>query len=166
MPVCTSCGNEVSTITQSGLCPNCARLSMRMQLAQDRPINESQSEAIPAPKESDHTLDGLTAEEQQYVLRMRRESQRKIADAVAALRQRGMSGYYEYKVINISDRYVRGTVNVEKMSEDLNALGLEGWHLVTAYSNDLGVNAVSAAHVGLNRSVSQNILIFERYVSI
>ena len=56
------------------------------------------------------------------------------------------------------------------MAERLNELGIEGWHLVTAYSNELGKNALSGgvggAVFGVNSTIDENILIFERFVRI
>ena len=63
-----------------------------------------------------------------------------------------------------------GKVDVATMTVILNDLGIEGWHLVTAYSNELGKNALSGgaggALLGVNSTVDENILIFERFVKI
>ena len=37
-----------------------------------------------------------------------------------------------------------GQVNVLMMTKVLNELGLDGWHLITAYSNELGKNSFSS----------------------
>ena len=54
------------------------------------------------------------------------------------------------------------------LAQTLNELGIDGWHLVTAYSNELGKNALSGGAggvmLGVNSTVDENILIFERYV--
>lgn len=56
------------------------------------------------------------------------------------------------------------------MTQVLNELGLDGWHLVTAYSNELGKNALSGGiggvMTGVNSTIDENILIFERFVKI
>jgi len=91
------------------------------------------------------------------------------------LKEQGAKGYYEYKVVSLLDnaglfRSNSGRIDVQAMSEILNNLGIEGWHLVTAYSNEAGKNALSGgaggAIVGVNSTVDENILIFERFVAI
>ena len=91
------------------------------------------------------------------------------------LRKQSFNGYYEYKVISLSDvsgllKKNSGKVDIEAMTQTLNDLGLDGWHLVTAYSNELGKNALSGgvggALLGVNSTVDENILIFERFVKI
>lgn len=87
----------------------------------------------------------------------------------------GFDGYYEYKVLSLLDerglfRKDSGKADILTMTKVLNELGLEGWHLVTAYSNELGKNALSGgaggAMFGVNSTVDENILIFERFVKI
>ena len=91
------------------------------------------------------------------------------------LRSKRFDGYYEYKVISLSDvsglfKSNSGRVNTEGMTEVLNELGIDGWHLVTAYSNELGKNALSGGAggvlMGINSTIDENILIFERFVKI
>ena len=91
------------------------------------------------------------------------------------LRSKRFDGYYEYKVISLSDvsglfKSNSGRVNTEGMTEVLNELGIDGWHLVTAYSNELGKNALSGGAggvlMGINSTIDENILIFERFVRI
>lgn len=56
------------------------------------------------------------------------------------------------------------------MTHTLNELGIDGWHLVTAYSNELGKNALSGGAggvlLGVNSTIDENILIFERFVKL
>ena len=89
------------------------------------------------------------------------------------LKSRNADGYYEYKAISLLDigglfRRNSGRVNTEAMTETLNELGVDGWRLVTAYSNELGKNAMSGGSggvmLGINSTVDENILIFERFV--
>jgi hypothetical protein len=91
------------------------------------------------------------------------------------LKEKNVEGYYEYKVISLSDtsglfKKNSGRVDIEVMTQTLNDLGLDGWHLVTAYSNELGKNALSGgvggALMGVNSTVDENILIFERFIKI
>ena len=91
------------------------------------------------------------------------------------LRNRGLNGYYEYKVISLLDTQGlfnknSGKVDTLAMTEILNELGMAGWRLATAYSNELGKNALSGgvggAMLGINSTVDENILIFERFVQM
>lgn len=91
------------------------------------------------------------------------------------LRKQNFDGYYEYKVVSLSDvsgllKKNSGRVDIEAMTETLNELGIDGWHLVTAYSNELGKNALSGGaggvSLGINSTVDENILIFERFIKI
>ena len=92
---------------------------------------------------------------------------------VNKLKEKNLDGYYEYKVISLLDiggvfKGNSGRVNTEEMTQALNELGIDGWHLVTAYSNELGKNALSGGAgglmLGVNSTVDENILIFERFV--
>lgn len=102
-----------------------------------------------------------------------REAEQQNSVSVGKLKQMGAEGYYQYKVISLMDvgglfRSNSGRVNTETMTQTLNELGMDGWHLVTAYSNELGKNALSGGVggvlLGTNSTVDENILIFERYV--
>jgi len=116
-------------------------------------------------QEEKERLDEINKErierEQQYSLRMKN------------LKDNHHEGYYEYKVISLSDvgglfSSNSGRVDVEKMTSVLNDMGLDGWHLVIAYSNELGKNALSGGAggvmLGVNSTVDENILIFERFI--
>ena len=104
-----------------------------------------------------------------------KERQKQYQRKVTQLKERGLDGYYEYKVISLSDvgglfNSNSGRVDTAAMTLTLNELGVDGWHLVTAYSNELGKNALSGgaggALLGVNSTVDENILIFERFVKI
>ncbi|MBP5330100.1 MAG: DUF4177 domain-containing protein [Spirochaetaceae bacterium] len=75
-----------------------------------------------------------------------------------------MHSTWEYLVINVNDKW-GGLANIEQINIKLNELGSKGWHLVTAYTNEMGKNAISLKGVGLNSTIDQNIFIFEREVS-
>ena len=94
---------------------------------------------------------------------------------ISKLKEKNLDGYYEYKVISLQDisglfNRNSGRVNTEAMMQTLNDLGIDGWHLVTAYSNELGKNALSGGAggfiMGTNSTVDENILIFERFVKL
>lgn len=105
----------------------------------------------------------------------RQEFENENSVAIASLKKMGAEGYYQYKVISLLDvgglfKSNSGRVNTEAMTKTLNELGIDGWHLVTAYSNELGKNALSGGAggvlLGVNSTVDENILIFERFVKI
>lgn len=73
-------------------------------------------------------------------------------------------GYWEYHVECINDK--KGMIDAKDLNHRLNQLGREGWHLVTAYTNEMGKNGLSLAGIGLNSTVDQNIFVFERYFDL
>ena len=94
---------------------------------------------------------------------------------IDTLKAKNVDGYYEYKVVSLLDvgglfNSNSGRVNTEAMTQTLNELGIDGWRLVTAYSNELGKNALSGGAggilLGVNSTVDENILVFERFVKI
>lgn len=78
------------------------------------------------------------------------------------LKSLGKDGYYEYKVISLVDK--KGAVDTERLMNELNDLGLDGWRLQCAYTNEMGKDSLSIAGFGINSTADQNILIFERFV--
>ncbi len=84
---------------------------------------------------------------------------------IQKLRENGYDGYWEYKVVSLVDS--DSGVDWLEMQETLNELGMDGWHLISAYCNELGVNSRSVGFGGFtsgtNSTVDQNILIFERF---
>ena len=105
--------------------------------------------------------------------RERRETEQQYVLAIETPKKTGADGYYQYKAVSLLDvgglfSGNSGRVNTEAMTRVLNELGMEGWHLVTAYSNELGKNALSGGAggvlLGTNSTVDENILIFERFV--
>ena len=112
-------------------------------------------------------------QEKEEFERKQREEQFRLR--IEKLKSQNCDGYYEYKVISLSDvsglfKKNSGRVDTTAMTETLNELGIDGWHLVTAYSNELGKNSLSGgaggALLGINSTVDENILIFERFVKI
>lgn len=113
-----------------------------------------------------------TSQQQELYQKLTEERYRLCIDE---LKSKNIDGYYEYKAISLQDigglfKSNSGRVNIEAMTQALNYLGLDGWHLVTVYSNELGKNALSGgvggALLGVNSTVDENILIFERFVKI
>ena len=85
---------------------------------------------------------------------------------ISRLALHGLNGYYEYKVISLVDD--KGSLNINKLETLLNTLGMEGWHVVGSYANELGHNSFSGGVLGLsagtNSTVDQNVIILERFV--
>ena len=111
--------------------------------------------------------------EKERIQRSKKERHHK--EKIDNLKKNGADGYYEYKVISLLDQSglfnkESGAVDVAVMTETLNELGIDGWHLVTAYSNELGKNhllgGLGGAVLGVNSTIDENILIFERFVRI
>jgi hypothetical protein len=111
--------------------------------------------------------------EQEEIEKKKKEEQYHLR--IENLKARNLEGYYEYKVISLLDigglfKSNSGRVDVEAMTQTLNELGIDGWHLATAYSNELGKNALSGGAggilLGANSTVDENVLIFERFVKI
>lgn len=144
-----------------------------------------EEEHLKKEKEEQERLTALRIEqekneelERQRILReeqMRNERERQYHIRLTQLKKTGVTGYYEYKVISLADiaglfKADSGRVNIQLMTTILNELGLDGWHLVTAYSNELGKNALSGGlggmMLGVNSTIDENILIFERFVKI
>ena len=88
--------------------------------------------------------------------------QEKYQARINHLKATGRDGYYEYKVISLVDK--KGAVDTERLMAELNDLGLDGWRLQCAYTNEMGKDALSIAGFGINATADQNILIFERFV--
>ena len=150
MPICFSCGKSCDKLAPTGLCPDCAGTSSR-----------------PTPS-IDPELVGLSSIERSQILHQRAtaESERRaMADRLNSLASRGYDGYYEYKVINMCD-HISGVAEVDKITFMLNDMGLDGWRLCNAYSNDLSLNTFRMAGISFAGSMSQNILIFERFVRL
>lgn len=97
----------------------------------------------------------------------RQNKEASYAVEIEKLKKNGAEGYYEYKVISLIDED-GGYIDIKQLTTNLNALGIEGWRLVSAYSNEIGHNSSSSGFGGYststNATVDQNILIFERFV--
>ncbi|MBQ5590100.1 MAG: DUF4177 domain-containing protein [Clostridia bacterium] len=100
--------------------------------------------------------------------RIHQEQQRILNSKIDNLKDVGYDGYWEYKVVDLLDN--KGIVDTYKIAETLNELGLQGWRLKCAYTNEVGKNVstvgVGALAGGVNSTVDQNILILERFVKI
>ena len=86
---------------------------------------------------------------------------------VEALKAKGYEGYYEYTTLSLIDDD-GGSLTTAQITVLLNEHALEGWKLVSAYTNELGHNSTSGAFglAGTNATIDQHILILERFVRI
>lgn len=115
-------------------------------------------------KEAQQAAEERARQEEENI--RRQKSAAELAEQVAKLKFSGADGYYEYKVVKLMDNVVAGCLNADQLMTTLNNLGLEGWRLVTAYSNELGKNALAIAGLGVNATADEHILIFERFQKI
>ncbi len=97
-------------------------------------------------------------QQQEYKEAQERKRQ-ELENTDAFLKANGHQGFYEYKVISLSDNNT-GSVNTYELSDILNNLGRQGWRLRSAYTNELGVNQ----SFGTNSTMDQNVLILERFI--
>lgn len=70
---------------------------------------------------------------------------------------------YEYAIDAVNDK-MGGGADFGTLAQVLHSRSLDGWRLVTAFTNELGKNAVSVGGIGLNSTVDQVILIFEKKI--
>lgn len=85
----------------------------------------------------------------------------------ARLEQIKKNPYYEYDYVvvpNLSD----GSTNKERIEEVINNHAMQGWRLVTMYSNELGKNsmgvAVGGVGGGTNTTMCEDVMVFERCI--
>ena len=98
----------------------------------------------------------------------RRAYERKlyVEQKVASLKAQGHDGYYEYTALSLADEN-SGGLSPELITQRLNDLALDGWKLVSSYSNELCHTAYSTPNSSTaNATIDQHILIMERYVKI
>lgn len=141
-----------------------------MQDALDKQRQAAEQEAQRAKEEAERTA---RLRKQQTEIRFLQEDQERQhteylhAASIEKLKRDGAEGYHQYKVISLVDED-GGYIDVKQLTANLNALGIEGWHLVAAYSNEVGRTSSSSGYGGIssgtNATIDQNILIFERFV--
>lgn len=91
----------------------------------------------------------------------------KILDEINKLREEIINeNIVEYAVEIINDT-AGGATNIQALNNVLIAYSAEGWKLKSSFSNELGKNSVSVAGIGVNSTMDQLVLIFERprYIS-
>jgi hypothetical protein len=85
------------------------------------------------------------------------------------LRNEGRDGYYQYMTVSLVDDD-SGALEPSQVADILNYHALNGWRLVSAYSNELGHNTTSGGiggfSTGKNATIDQHVLILERFIKI
>ena len=143
MWACIKCGGaNVGEPTKDAVCRGCGAAPIDIQISESKEKIEQQHQAFVAQVE---------------------QQERKRAEEISFLKENGHEGYYEYKVITVNDTNGGGT-DVYALSAELNELGRMGWHLRSAYTNELGVNSASVGGFGVNSTMDQHVLILERFI--
>lgn len=176
MDICVFCNEEIMAADEKIFCSQCGRVYHKECfecagcIVCDKPVDDEELKM--AEKDSERVRLEMEAE------RRAKEEIRRIEQAEAnkkarmeylqdkrdRLKAAGQDGYYEYKVISVADR--KGAVNVERLTGILNELGIDGWRLKCAYTNELGIDSLQIAGFGINSTADQNVLILERFVKI
>lgn len=71
--------------------------------------------------------------------------------------------FYEYDYIVVPNKS-DGSTNKEVIENTIESHAMQGWRLVTMYSNEIGKNAITVGGVGGNVTICEDILIFERCI--
>ncbi len=125
-------------------------------------ILSSQGDALYIPgttsyvKEVHHTLENSDETEiMQYI-------NFKILDEISKLRDEIINeNIVEYAVETVYDTS-SGVTDIQKFNRVLSSYSAEGWKLKCTFTNELGKNSVSVGGIGVNSTMDQLILIFER----
>jgi len=70
------------------------------------------------------------------------------------------NGKFEYDVIEVIDK--SGKTDIQELQYILNDHAKNGWRLVNTFTNELGKDALALMGLGINATIDQVILIFER----
>lgn len=78
-----------------------------------------------------------------------------------------LNDIYEYDVVSLLDKE-HGGVDIERMNEVIAFHASKGWRLVFAFPNEIGhdssLSELAGVSIGINATIDQNVLIFERCV--
>lgn len=69
--------------------------------------------------------------------------------------------FYEYDFVVIPNNH-DGSVDKEKILKIIKEHSLQGWRIVTMYSNEIGKNSI----VGVNATACEDIILFERCIKL
>ena len=153
---CESCWNRILKCDKCGFSTPLGIKAVERQMQNE--LKRPQEEKDKLERRRQEADARRLAEEQAR----QKAEQEKYQARINHLKSLGRDGYYEYKVITLVDK--RGAVDTERLMNELNDLGLDGWRLQCAYTNEMGKDALSIAGFGINSTSDQNILIFERFV--
>lgn len=170
MEFCGFCGTEILESDEKAVCEKCGLIYHAECLECGGCVNclpielKKEEQQINAEKNRIEAEINRKAVEKRLAEEQTRQKaeQEKYQARLNHLKTLGKDGYYEYKVISIVDK--RGSVDIERLTTTLNELGLDGWRLQCAYSNEMGKDSLTIAGFGINSTADQNILIFERFV--
>lgn len=176
MDICVFCNEEITSEDAMIFCTSCGRVYHKECfecagcVVCDKPVDDEELKM--AEKDSERVRIEMEAkrrvEEEIRRIEQAENNQKARQEYLQSkrdnLKARGQDGYYEYKVISVADR--KGAVNVERLMGILNELGLDGWRLKCAYTNELGVDSLQIAGFGINSTADQNVLILERFVKV
>lgn len=79
------------------------------------------------------------------------------------LEQYKKNPFYEYDYIVVPNK-ADGSTNKETIKDIIESHAMQGWRLVTMYSNEIGKNAVALGGVGSNVTMCEDVLVFERCI--
>ena len=125
-------------------------------------------------KEQREKAERLKKEKREKEARERQEAEtrrkrKELESKVDALKSKGYDGYFEYTTLTFVDDD-GGALSAAMISQTLNKYALEGWRLVSSYSNELGHTSKSAGFGGFssstNATIDQHIFILERFIKI
>ena len=85
----------------------------------------------------------------------------------ARLEQYKKNAFYEYDYVVVSN-LSNGSTDKERIKEVIASHAMQGWRLITMYSNELGKNSVGVAVGGIggatNTTMCEDIMVFERRI--
>jgi len=70
--------------------------------------------------------------------------------------------FFEYSLVTLINSH--GRIDTEQYVQVLNEKAREGWRLRTVHTNELGKDAIRILGFGVNATVSEDVLIFERRI--
>lgn len=79
------------------------------------------------------------------------------------LEQYKRNPFYEYDYIVVPNKS-DGSTNKEVIEDIIGSHAMQGWRLVTIYSNEIGKNAITVGGIGGNVTICEDILVFERCI--
>lgn len=85
----------------------------------------------------------------------------------ARLEQYKKNPFYEYDYIVVPNK-PDGTTNKERIQEIISSHAMQGWRLITMYSNELGKNSMGVSVAGIgggtNTTMCEDVMVFERCI--